>query len=62
MVDAGLQHLHQALAQGRITNLFEIVQLQTRLLATQRSYLRAELDWKLYQIELDRITTTGEAN
>jgi len=62
VVESGLAHLRQAMAQGQITNLFEIVQLQTRLLATQRSYLRAELDCKLYRIELDRLTSTGEAN
>ena len=60
VVESGLLHLRQAMAQGQITNLFEIVQVQTRLLATQRSYLRAELDCKLYQIELERVTSTDE--
>lgn len=60
VVDSGLTHLREAMAAGQITNLFEIVQLQTRLLATQRSFLRAELDCKLYQIELDRVTGAGQ--
>jgi outer membrane protein TolC len=59
VVESGLAHLRQAVEQGTITNLFEVVQLQGRLLATQRSYLRAQLDCKLQQIELDRITSTG---
>jgi outer membrane protein TolC len=59
VVEGGLAHLRQALEQGQITNLVQVVQLQTRLLATQRSYLRAQLDCKLQQIELDRITSTG---
>jgi outer membrane protein TolC len=59
VVDAGLVHLRQALERGAITNLFEVVQLQGRLLATQRSYLRAQLECKLQQIELDRLTNSG---
>ena len=59
VVEGGLTHLREALEKGRITNLFEVVQLQTRLLATQRSYLRAQLECKLQQIELDRITGSG---
>lgn len=59
VVEGGLTHLREALEKGRITNLFEVVQLQTRLLATQRSYLRAQLECKLQQIELDRITSSG---
>jgi outer membrane protein TolC len=62
VVESGLTHLRQAMAQGQITNLFEIVQLQTRLLATQRSAMRAELDCRLYRIELDRLTSAGQAN
>jgi outer membrane protein TolC len=37
----------------------QFVQLQARLLATQRSYLRAQLECKLQQIELDRTTGSG---
>jgi outer membrane protein TolC len=59
VVEGGLAQLRQALEQGRVTNLVQVVQLQTRLLATQRSYLRAQLDCKLQKIELDRITSTG---
>lgn len=59
VVEDGLTHLRQALEQGRITNLFDVVQLQTRLLATKRSYLRADLECKLQKIELDRITSSG---
>jgi outer membrane protein TolC len=62
VVEGGLTHLRAALEQGRVTNLFEVVQLQTRLLATKRSYLRATLECKLQKIELDRITSTGLEN
>ena len=59
VVAGGLARLREALEQGRITNLFEVVQVQARLLATQRSYLHAQLECKLQQIELDRITNRG---
>jgi outer membrane protein TolC len=62
VVEGGLAHLREALEKGRVTNLFEVVQVQTRLLATKRSYLRASLDCKLQKIELDRITTSGLEN
>jgi outer membrane protein TolC len=62
VVEGGLTHLREALEQGRVSNLFEVVQLQTRLLATKRSYLRAHLECKLQKIELDRITSTGFEN
>jgi outer membrane protein TolC len=62
VVEGGLSHLRQALESGRITNLFEVVQLQTRLLATKRSYLRATLECKLQAIELDRMTSAGLEN
>lgn len=62
VVEGGLAHLRRALDSGRITNLFEVVQLQTRLLATKRSYLRATLECKLQAIELDRMTSTGLEN
>jgi outer membrane protein TolC len=59
VVEGGLSHLREAVEKGLITNLFEVVQLQGRLLATQRSYLRAQLECKLQQIELDRLTGVG---
>jgi outer membrane protein TolC len=59
VVERGVSNLRKALALSGPTNLLEIVQLQARLLATQRSYLRAQLECKLQQIELDRITSTG---
>jgi len=59
VVERGVANLRKALEQHGPTNLFEVVQLQSRLLATQRSYLRAELECKLHQIELDRITSSG---
>jgi outer membrane protein TolC len=57
IVEGGLARLREAVEQGRVTNLFELVQLQTRLLATKRSYLRAHLECKLQKIELDRLTS-----
>jgi outer membrane protein TolC len=59
VVEQGVANLRKALEQSGPTNLLEIVQLQARLLATQRSYLRAQLECKLQQIELDRITGSG---
>jgi outer membrane protein TolC len=59
VVDEGLSRLRKAVADGLVTNLFEVVQLQTRLLATKRSYLRARLGCKLQRIELDRLTSSG---
>lgn len=59
VVEDGLSHLRKALESGRITNLFEIVQLQTRLIETKRSYLRANLECKLQAIELDRMMSSG---
>ena len=62
MVEGGLTHLREALDKGKVTNLFEVVQLQTRLLATKRSFLRAHLECKLQSIELDRLTSSGLDN
>jgi outer membrane protein TolC len=59
VVEEGLARLRKAVADGLVTNLFEVVQLQTRLLATKRSYLRARLGCKLQRIELDRLTSSG---
>ena len=59
VVERGVANLRKALEQNGQTNLLEIVQLQARLLATQRSYLRAQLECKLQRIELDRITSPG---
>ena len=59
VVETGVANLRRALEQSGPTNLVQVVQLQARLLATQRSYLRAELECQLQQIELDRITSTG---
>lgn len=61
-VEGGLAHLREALEKGRVTNLFDVVQLQARLLATKRSFLRAQLECKLQTIELDRLTSTGLDN
>ena len=58
-VEGGLAHLREALEKGRVTNLFEVVQLQARLLATKRSFLRAHLECKVQAIELDRLTSSG---
>jgi outer membrane protein TolC len=62
VVEQGVANLRKALEQKGPTSLLEIVQLQARLLATQRSYLRAQLECKLQQIELDRITSSGLEN
>jgi outer membrane protein TolC len=59
VVEQGVANLRKALEQSGPTSLLEIVQLQARLLATQRSYLRAKLECKLQQIELQRITSSG---
>lgn len=59
VVEQGVANLRKALEQKGPTSLLEIVQLQARLLSTQRSYLRAQLECKLQQIELDRITGSG---
>ena len=59
VVERGVANLRKALEQSGPTNLFAVVQPQSRLLATQRSYLRALLACRLHQIELDRITSTG---
>jgi outer membrane protein TolC len=56
VVERAVANLRKALEQSGPTTLLEVVQLQARLLATQRSYLRAQLDCKLQQIELDRLT------
>jgi outer membrane protein TolC len=59
VVERGVANLQKALQQSGPTNLLEIVQLQARLLATQRSYQRAQLECKLQRIELDRLTSSG---
>jgi outer membrane protein TolC len=59
VVETGVANLRKALEMSGPTNLFEIVQLQARLLSLQRSYLRADLECKLQQIELDRLTSSG---
>jgi hypothetical protein len=59
VVERGVANLRKALEQSGPTSLLEIVQLQARLLATQRSHLRAQLECKLQTIEFDRITSSG---
>jgi len=59
VVERGVANLRKALELSGPTYLLEIVQLQTRLLVTQRSYLRAQLECELQKIELDRITSPG---
>jgi outer membrane protein TolC len=59
VVEQGVANLRKALEQKGPTSLLEIVQLQARLLATQRSYQRAQLECKLQAIELERLTSTG---
>ena len=59
VVETGVANLRKALEMSGPTNLFEVVQLQARLLSLQRSYLRADLECKLQKIELDRITSSG---
>jgi outer membrane protein TolC len=62
VVEEGLKHIRRALELGQITNLFEVVQLQSRLLNTQRSHMRAQLECKLQQIELERLTSEAQAS
>lgn len=59
VVEGGLARLRRAVEQGQVTNLVEVVDLQTRLLAIQRSHLRAKLDCQLQRVELDRVTGRG---
>jgi outer membrane protein TolC len=59
VVETGVANLRKALEMSGPTNLFQVVQLQARLLSLQRSYLRADLECKLQKIELDRITSSG---
>jgi hypothetical protein len=62
VVEGGLARLRKAVEQGQVTNLVELVQLQTRLLAIKRSHLRALLDCQLQRIELDRISSDSTIN
>jgi outer membrane protein TolC len=62
VVEGGLARLRKAVEQGQLTNLVELVQLQTRLLAIKRSHLRALLDCQLQRIELDRISSDSTVN
>jgi hypothetical protein len=55
-IDRGLTSLRRSLESGESTNLLQLEHVQTRLFAAQRSALRAQLDCKLRQIELDRLT------
>ena len=55
-IDQGLTLLRRSFESGETTNLLQIEHVQTRLFAAQRAALRAELDCKLRQIELDRLT------
>jgi outer membrane protein TolC len=59
VVERATAGLRKTLSLSGPTNLFEIVELETRLLATRRAALRAELDCKLQQIEIDRLTGRG---
>jgi outer membrane protein TolC len=61
VVEGGLARLRKAIEQGQVTNLVELVQLQTRLLAVKRSHLRARLDCQLQGIELDRLSNSNTA-
>jgi len=62
VMEEGVKRFQGSLEQGHATDLFEAVKLQTRLRTTQRYYLRARLECKLQQIELDRITSSGLGN
>jgi outer membrane protein TolC len=57
-IDQGLTLLHRSLENGESTNLLQVEHVQTRLFAAQRSALQAQLDCKLRQIDLDRLTGT----
>jgi outer membrane protein TolC len=59
VVEEGLGHIRRALASGEITNLVQVVQVEARLSAAKRSYLRAHLDCKLSRFELDRLVGAG---
>lgn len=59
VAERGLADLRKALAQSGPATLAEVVQLHTRVLVMQRASLRAQLQCKLQQIELDRLTSTG---
>jgi outer membrane protein TolC len=58
-LEQGAATLRKALAQGGPTNLSEVSLLQARLLATRRAHLAAELECRLQQIEMDRLTGSG---
>jgi outer membrane protein TolC len=55
-IDQGLTLLRRSFESGETTNLLQVEHVQTRLFAAQRAALRAQLDCKLRQIELDRLT------
>jgi outer membrane protein TolC len=59
VVERGAASLRKALAQNGPTNLFEVALLQARLLVTRRAYLRAQLECRLEQIEIDRLVGTS---
>lgn len=55
LLDERLEGARKALEAGQTSNLVLVEQLETRALVTRRAMLRAELECRLYQIELERL-------
>jgi outer membrane protein TolC len=56
VVEQGLAAVKKSIESGESTNLYQALQLQSRLLAARKAALKSELECKLNRIEIDRLT------
>ncbi len=59
ILEGSLQQARRALEAGETTDLAQVSRLSTRALAARRASLRAELECRLRQIELERLAGSG---
>jgi outer membrane protein TolC len=59
ILEGSLQQARRALEAGETTDLAQVSRLETRALAARRASLRAELECRLRQIELERLAGSG---
>jgi len=59
IVEQGLAAVKKSIESGDSTNLYQALQLQSRLLSARKAALKAEVECKLKRIEIDRLTGTN---
>jgi outer membrane protein TolC len=62
VMEDAVEKFRASLERGHATDLFEVVKIESRLQTTRRYYLRAQLECKLQQIELERLSSETSAS